>query len=88
MTTTTPVQTTARQHPARRYLSSIPEVLHTVRDELVDAVHYSLELWPFVWRATLQADVERAHSDGFKLGLDWAQLQPDASGRPCAPMQS
>jgi hypothetical protein len=77
MTTTTPVQTTTCQHPARAYLRELPEALRDVRAELADVRHAVRDMWPFMWTTTHYRDVERLSQESFDMGRWVEQLEAE-----------
>ena len=53
----------ARRHPVRTYLKDLPANWRWVRDEMDDARRASRHLWPFVWRATMEEEIESECGD-------------------------
>lgn len=57
-------------HPFRAYLADLPDAWRVVRSDLAEARRSARYLWPLMWRATSDADVERAEEQGFEMGQE------------------
>src|SRR3954462_13841143 len=62
--------TPARVHPLRQYLRDFPSNFAVARDEFRRARSLSAALWPFVWRATMDDEVDYAEGQSFELGRE------------------
>src|SRR4051812_497852 len=71
------VETPARVHPLRQYLRDFPRNLAVARDEFHRARSLSAALWPFVWRATMDDQVEYAEEQSFELGRECERYQAE-----------